>query len=108
MRTPKKNFKWLQKNRKNIFWSLTCLFLLATSFYIYLMNTAALNGVRWRNAEEKIASLGATVSEFESYYLSLKQSVTLKTAYARGFEDVKAVTFIPARKVGVVVSANEI
>lgn len=108
MRTPRKNFKWLQKNRKNIFWSLACLLLLTTSFYIYLMNTAALNGVRWKNAEEEIASLGAVVSEYESYYLSLKQSVTLKTAYAKGFEDVRAVKFIPVRKVGAVISANEI
>lgn len=98
----------MNRNKKNVFWSLACLLLLTTSFYIYLMNTAALNGVRWKNSEEEIASLGAVVSERESYYLSLKQSVTLKTAYAKGFEDVSAVKFIPARKVGAVVSANEI
>lgn len=108
MRAQRKHFKWLNRNKKNLFWSLACLLLLTTSFYIYLLNTAALNGVRWKNAEEEIASLGAVVSEHESYFLALKQSVTLKMAYAKGFEDVRAVTFIPVRKVGAVVSANEI
>ncbi|MEK7087695.1 MAG: hypothetical protein AAB891_00205 [Patescibacteria group bacterium] len=108
MRVSRKHPKWLNRNRKNIFWSLACLLLLVTSFYIYLINTAALNGVRWKNGEGEIASLGADVSELESYYLSLKQSVTLRMAYAKGFEDVKAITFIPAQKIGAAVSANEI
>lgn len=108
MSTARKNFRWLNKNRKGLFWSFACLLLLVTSFYIYLMNTASLNGVHWKNAEEDIASMGATVSELESYYLSLKQSITLSLAYDRGFEDVKAIKFIPSRKVGAVIMVNEI
>ncbi len=87
---------------------MTCLLLLVTSVYIYLINTAALNGVRWGRAEQDITSVGTTVSDLESQYLSLKQSVTLSMAYARGFEDVKVVKFIATEKVGTVAAANEI
>lgn len=108
MRALQKNIKWLNKNGKSLFWSLTCLLFLLTSLYVYLMNTTALNGVRWEGGEKKVTSVGATVSELESQYLSLKQSVTLSMAYGRGFEDVKTVRFISARKVGTVVAVNEI
>ena len=108
MKTIKKNLKRFEKHGKKLFWSLACLLLLATSFYVYLMNTAALNGVRWEGAEKEITSIEATVSELESEYLSLKQSVTLSTAYAMGFEDVKAIKFISAKKVGTVAAVNEI
>lgn len=72
------------------------------------MNTAALNGARWESAEKEVTSVEATVSELESEYLSLKQAVTLSLAYSRGFEDVKAIQFISAKKVGTVATVNEI
>jgi len=82
--------------------------LLFTSLYVYLVNTAAWNGVGWTRAEKEMTQLGAEVSELESRYLSLKQSVTLATAYEKGFEDVRDVTFINTQKVGTVAKANEI
>lgn len=85
-----------------------CLFLLLASYYIYLVNTAALHGVRWGKAEAELTVLGGSVSELESQYLSLKQEVTLPVAYARGFEDVTNVKFITTQKVGAVAKANEI
>lgn len=108
MKALRKNLKRLDKHSKGLFWSLACLLLLMTSVYIYLVNTAALNGVYRGKAEQKVTSVGAEVSELESRYLSLKQSVTLSLAYARGFEDVKTVKFISTPKVGAVARANEI
>ena|SRR3989338_1160753 len=108
MKAVQKNLKWLDKNGKGFFWSFACLLLLVVSCYIYLMNTTAQNGVRWGNAERDIISHGAAVSELESKYLSLKQSVTLSLAYAHGFEDVKTVKFIVTPKVGAVARATEI
>lgn len=108
MKTVKKNLKRFERHSKGLFWSLTCLLFLVTSFYVYLMNTMAQNGVRWENGEKEATSVSATVSELESQYLSLKQSVTLSMAYERGFEDVKTVRFISAKKVGTVAAVNEI
>ena len=102
------NLRWLNKNGKVLFWSFACLLLLLLTGYVYLINTTTQNGVRWGKTEQTIASLGAKVSELESRYLSLKQSVTLSMAYARGFEDVKAVKFISARKIGTVATSKDI
>ncbi|HCB35142.1 MAG: hypothetical protein A2W52_04830 [Candidatus Taylorbacteria bacterium RIFCSPHIGHO2_02_49_25] len=107
-KTVHKNIRQLLKRGKGIFWSLVCLSFLVSSYYVYLMNTAALNGARWNGAETETALLGEKVSELESEYLSLKQSVTLSVAYERGFEDVKAVRFISGRKVGTAAAVNEI
>lgn len=87
---------------------MACLVLLLTSLYVYLLNTASENGARWSKAEKELSSLGANISELESHYLSLKQSVTLKVAYAKGFEDVKTVRFIATQKGGTVATAKEI
>lgn len=108
MKSVSKNLQWFDKNGKMIFWVFAALLLFMTAWYVYLVNTAALNGVRWSRTEQDIASRGAAVSELESHYLALKQSVTLSLAYAKGFQDVKTVTFISPQKVGVVATANEI
>ena len=108
MKVVKKNVTLMEKNGKGIFWSLTCLLLLANFLYVYFVNTAALNGVRFGKAQHEIAILGANASELESHYFSLQKLVTLSLAYERGFQDVTAVRFISAKTVGTVARANEI
>ena len=108
MKKVEKNLKRLDKNGKTIFWTVTCLLLFAVSSYIYFVNTAAMNGVRYGKIEQDMVAIGASVSDLESRYLSLQESVTLPLAYSRGFEDVRAVTFISAKTVGTVARGNEI
>ena len=98
----------MDKYGKTLFWLCAGMVFLLASFYVYLVNTATTNGVRWGTADLEIGTKGAVVSELESHYFLLKQSVTLAKAYAEGFEDVKAVRFISAKKVGTVATANEI
>lgn len=106
MQALQKNLKWVDANGKAVFWSFVCMLFFMATFYVYLINTATRNGVSWSKAEQSIASIGAHVSELESSYLSLKQSVTLSLAYAKGFEDVKTVRFIGAEKVGTVATVQ--
>lgn len=96
------------EQRKMLFWSLACLLLTVTSFYVYLVNTATWNGIRWKKAGQEVARHSARVSALESRYLSLKKSVTLSRAYALGFEDARAVRFIETRKIGAVARATDI
>ncbi len=98
----------MDTNGKAVFWSFVSMLLLLMVVYVYLFNVSTRNGMKWSKAEEAIASVGATVSDLESTYLSLKQSVTLSLAYAKGFEDVRVVLFIGAEKVGSVATANTI
>lgn len=104
----KKSIKRADERGKGIFWSLACLLFVVASFYVYLVNTAAWHGLQWKKAEQEFSALTARVSGLESSYLSLKKSVTLPLAYAMGFEDVRAVRFIGARKVGAVARGNGI
>lgn len=108
MRISQKKMERVAGQRKMLFWSLTCLFFAVTSLYVYLINTAAWHGIRWKKTSQALTELTARVSELESSYLSLKKSVTLPLAYAMGFEDVRAVRFIGVHKVGAVAQANEI
>ncbi len=107
MKAVLKTSKWLDAYGKSVFWSLACLVLFVTSFYIYLVNTTALNGVRWGSARREMASIEASVSELESQFLSLKRTITIALAYERGFEDIKVVKFISTEKVGIVATAKE-
>jgi|GEM_PF-1613275 len=108
MKSVQENLKRIEKHGKGLFWTLACLVLFVTALYVFLLNTASENGVRWREGEKEIASFGADISELESRYLSLKQSITLKMAYARGFQDVGTIRFVSAQKGGAVATAKEI
>ncbi|HEY4508104.1 MAG TPA: hypothetical protein VJJ55_00420 [Candidatus Paceibacterota bacterium] len=96
------------KHQKTVFWSLACLLCIVTSLYVYLVNTAAWNGIRWKKAGQEVAQRATQVSELETRYLSLKKSVTLSRAYALGFEDARAVRFIETQKIGAVARATDI
>ncbi len=95
-------------NRKGLFWSLFAVLILLASWYIYLVNTTALNGVRWSSNSTKVSELQGTVSELESSYLSLKRTITLSLAYDEGFEDARAVTFVSAKTLGAVTYNNDL
>ncbi len=108
MRTSQRKTERADGQRKMLFWSLACLLFAAASFYVYLINTATWNGIRWKKAGQEITRRAAQVSELETRYLSLKKSVTLSRAYALGFEDARAVRFIETQKIGVVARATDI
>ena len=108
MKTLTKNISIIEQHGKSVFWSLTGLLLLVVSLYVYLVNTAAMNGVRWGHVQQETAELEARLSELEAKYLSLKQSVTLASAYENGFQDVTEVTFINTHKVGIVAKSSEL
>jgi hypothetical protein len=91
-----------------LFWSSVCLLFAVSALYVYLVNTATWNGIRWKKASQEVAGRVAQVSELETQYLSLKKSVTLPRAYALGFEDARAVRFIETQKVGVVARVTDI
>ena len=108
MKSLRRKLNKVEAHGRILFWSLACLLCTVTSFYVYLVNTAAWNGIRWNKAGQEIAERAARVSELETRYLSLKKSVTLSRAYAMGFENARAVRFIEIQKVGTVARATDI
>jgi len=90
----KKALQKIEHRRKGIFQSLVCLFFVLSTVYVYYVNTAALNGVRWKDAEQNAAALQAEVSRLEGKYLSVKKSVTLARAADMGFVDARGIVFL--------------
>src|SRR3989344_533633 len=90
----KKAMQKIEERRKGIFWSLACLLFALSTLYVYYVNTAAMNGVRWQEAEQKTVSLGAEVSRVEGKFLTMKKSVTLARAADMGFVDARGIVFL--------------
>lgn len=97
----KKAIQKIDERRKGMFWSLVCLLFALSTLYVYYVNTAALNGVRWEDAAKKTSAAEVTVSELEGKYLSQKKTVTLALASSLGFEDATRVTFLTDKRVEV-------
>jgi hypothetical protein len=89
-----KNTKKISGRQKGALWSLFFLLFALSTLYVYYVNTAALNGVRWKEAKQSATALQAEVSQLESSYLSLKKGVTLARASDLGFINVPGVVFL--------------
>ncbi len=109
MKKKYKNFiQKIDEYRKGLFLLFLVAFFVFISGYIYLVNTAARNGVRWSAVEKEISTARGTVSELESSYLSLKRDITLSLAYDEGFEDARGVTFVSSKILGTIAYNNDL
>lgn len=74
-------------------WALGLMIASSFVLYMFFVNQAVLNVVAREEIENDLASLNAKVSELEFEYISLKNSITIKYAYDRGFKDVTDIAF---------------
>ncbi len=91
-----------RQRRKKLFVLLSSAFLFCVGCYIYAVNMTALNGVAWQMAEKNAVAKGGELATLESDYLARKQRITLAYAYQVGFQDARAVIFVPAETVAAV------
>jgi len=94
-----KNFKIrvhkkTDEKRKGVFWFLTCSLFVLSTLYVYYVNTAAMNGVKWEEAARQSRVTESAISDLEATYLSEKRTVTLARATELGFESTRRVTFL--------------
>lgn len=89
------------EKRKGLFWSLACFFFALSTLYVYYVNTTAMNGVKWKDADIQASVTGSVISDLEANYLKEKRKVTLRLATELGFEDAKKVTFLSERPIEV-------
>lgn len=92
--TTRKTIEKIDERRKGLFWALTCFLFALSTMYVYYVNTAALNGVRWEEAERRTADLETEVSRLEGRYLSIQKGITLAHATELGFVDARGVVFL--------------
>lgn len=75
-------------------WLLGILIVSSFVLYMFFVNQAVLNVVAREEIENDLAGLNAKVSELEFEYISLKNSITIKYALDRGFEEARDVAFV--------------
>jgi hypothetical protein len=81
-------------NEKTIFWSLIAGLFLSICFYMYFINATVHNVVARQNLEAEASTLTLAIGNKEFKYITERNNVTLQVAYAMGFKDVTAKTFI--------------
>ncbi len=81
-------------NEKTLFWTLTGVLLICVGFYMYFINETVHNVVARQNLESEASNLTLTLSNQEFKYITLRNNITREVAYAMGFKDVTAKTFI--------------
>lgn len=87
--------------------SALCAGLLAgAALYAYFVVNIVQVVVLRGNEQKQVSLLDSRMSGLESSYLSLKSSVTIDVAYAKGFVDVSAPKFIPREPLGRGVAVN--
>lgn len=58
--------------------------------YIYLINGTVMNVVERNSAELSIADISSDISELESNYLNLENSIDVALANSLGFKEIKS------------------
>ena len=87
--------KVLQFNKeKTIFWSLVGILFISFFFYMYCVRATIHNVVARQELEGEISSLTLSIGNKEFQYITKRNSINLDTAYAMGFKDVTAKTYI--------------
>ncbi len=87
--------KVLQLNReKTIFWTFSAILFLCFGFYMYCINTTVHNVVTRQNLESEASNLTLKLGNQEFQYITERNNITIELAYAKGFKDVIAKTFI--------------
>ena len=99
MKAMQKNLRWLQRNRRIVFWFLLCLIFIGAASYGYFVNSAVLAVVRRGAVEKEFGALSSALGEREAEYLREKRSLTAAVARSYGFQEARIARFISQKTV---------
>ena len=72
---------------RKVFWTLSTLAAFLLVFYMYFLNQTVLHAVAQEKLSGTIQEIDNKIVDLESHYISLKNSISLQTAYALGFRE---------------------
>ena len=85
----------LKINReKTIFWSLVGILFISFCFYMYCVRSTIHNVVARQDLETEVSTLTLSIGSKEFQYITKRNAINLDTAYALGFKDANAKTYI--------------
>jgi len=79
---------------KTLFFVFSAILVSLFFSYVYLVNATVKNIVARERIEKTISETTSNIAELEVKYMSLKNSVTLEVARAKGFADASPTRFL--------------
>ena len=84
--TEKMNIRGIEKK---VFWLMTFVLFASVFSYMYFVKQTVFNIVERDRMVEELVGLSSQISEYEFYYIALKNDINLDYAHSVGFVDVK-------------------
>lgn len=84
--------------QKKILWSVLALLILTVGVYAYFVNGAIFNIVERQNVLRELSSLTSSVSELESDYSIVRNTLTQEHARTLGFDEPKKKVFVSEKR----------
>ena len=98
------SYKILHRERVKLFYILA----ITTFLYGFLIQKAIMNIVAREKVVNDVATLTAEIADLEEQYLSLKNNITLDTAYEKGLQDAVVSYYISKKSITAMASKNEL
>ena len=89
-----KNMNSMLQYRERIFIVLVAAVVLASCAYAFLLQEAIMNVVAREKISAEIRTTSTSVSELEAKYLSVKNTINIELANAKGFKNAEVSNFI--------------
>lgn len=89
-----KNLNTVLHYREKIFVGLVAAIILASCAYAFLLQKAIMNVVAREKISTDIRTLSTSVSELEAKYLTVKNTINIELAHAKGFKNAEVSNFI--------------
>jgi hypothetical protein len=82
------------EDRERYFWFLSSVALLSLGVYVYAINAAAHNIALRQSLEREVVETAGRLSSLEFASIEMKNSITIETAQAYGFAEVKEPLYV--------------
>ncbi len=101
-------YKTARYHRERIFAVLFASILFVAFTYVFLLQKAILNVVQREKISSQTAQVGTVIGGLEEKYFSLKNTVTLDMAHAKGLKDPGVVSYISKKSLTAMATRNDI
>lgn len=100
-------YKIIIRNKENIFSVLIVAILVSGIAYGVILKKTVENVVEREKISKESKTLLTDISDLETKYFSMKNSVTTEIAYAKGFKNPKTTSYISTKDLTAMAIKNE-
>ncbi len=102
------NINSMMRYKEKVFIFLVVGIIALASSYAYLLHSAIANVVERNDLVKESRLTSTSVSELESKYFSVKNSINIELAHAKGFRDSEVSSFISKKSLTAMANHNEL